>query len=147
MTASVAQLVNHFRRVHIERMQGMPILNPALEVQAIGFRELEEHLLGVLITPWFMNLVLLPGSEEWSEREQGKRIRVVLPHEEIDFNVTHDDAIGTHLTAVLFRTVADFPDQDTAVEIATEIMKTLFVPPEKPEEPKLSRRQLFTRIE
>ena len=125
----------------------MPIVNTDLDIEAVGFRPLAEHSFGILITPWFMNLVLLPGSEEWSEREQGKRIRVVLPHEEIDFNVTHDDAIGTHLTAVLFRTVADFPDQDTAVEIATEIMRTLFDPPEKPEEPKLSRRQLFTRIE
>ena len=96
MTASVAQLVDHFRRVHIERMQGMPILNPALEVQAVGFRELEEHLLGVLITPWFMNLVLLPGNDEWSEREQGKRIRVVLPHRITSYNVCYTKLLRTN---------------------------------------------------
>lgn len=145
MPIDSGQLVDHFRRIHLERMLGLPFLNPALETRAVGFRDLDTHRLGVLVTPWFMNLVLLPGSDEWQEREQGARIHVTLPAEGIDFNVMHDEALGTYLTAVLFRTVSDFPDQDTAVAIAEEIMVALFRAPEAEPGPRLSRRELFTR--
>ena len=47
-------------RIQRERMADIPLLNPALEVQAVGFSVWEAYCLGVLITPWFMNLMLLP---------------------------------------------------------------------------------------
>ena len=31
-------------------------VNPALAVEAVGFRPWEDHWLGVMVTPWFMNL-------------------------------------------------------------------------------------------
>ena len=50
---------------HIARtpMAGLPLLQPGLQVQALGFEPVPAEpsvALGVLITPWFMNLVLLP---------------------------------------------------------------------------------------
>ena len=42
------------------RMQGLAFVNPALAVEAIGFAPWSGHWLGVLLTPWFMNLVLAP---------------------------------------------------------------------------------------
>lgn len=50
-----------YRRIHREKMLGLPILNPALEVEAVGFLPYCGHSLGMLITPWFMKLMLLPG--------------------------------------------------------------------------------------
>ena len=49
--------------IYRERMQGLPIVNPELSVEAVGFEPFEAHELGVLISPWFMNLVLLPADE------------------------------------------------------------------------------------
>ena len=147
--AASAQLVAHFRKIHAERMLDMPFLNPRLEVSAVGFREFDEHAVGVLVTPWFMNLVLLPGEQEWSRLAQGSVVKVVLPGSEIEFNVSHDDDFGTHLSAALFSSVADFPDQDTAVAIATEIVHQLFDPESEPkaaEPPSMSRRELFARL-
>jgi rubredoxin len=50
-----AQLESLFRQIADTRMQGIPILNPALQVQAIGFRQWDgPHGLlwvGVLLTP------------------------------------------------------------------------------------------------
>ncbi len=43
------------------RMQGLPIVNPALEVEAVGFAPWEGSWLGVMVTPWGMNLTLVPG--------------------------------------------------------------------------------------
>jgi hypothetical protein len=51
--------------------------------------------------------------------------------------------MGTFLTAVMFRTVSDFPDQDTARGVAAEILQQLFSPvAARPAA--ISRRALFT---
>ena len=133
----------------MERMRGLPILNPNLEVRAVGFQKFDAHGIGVLITPWFMNLILVPGTPEWSEFAQGSTVNIVLPGDEIEFNVSHDDDIGTYLSAALFSSVADFPDQDMAVAVASEILNQLFQPSqdaEAAEPPSVSRRELFARL-
>jgi len=65
----VADLVARFDDIARTRMVGVPLLNPALQVEAVGFTlqaEGEGELagagvaVGILVTPWFMNLVRLP---------------------------------------------------------------------------------------
>ena len=41
-------------------MAGLAVVNPALEVEAVEFARWEGRWLGVMVTPWSMNLVLLP---------------------------------------------------------------------------------------
>ena len=54
-------LVAVFRQIAETRMQGLSICNPALAVEAIGFRQRDDgHWAGVLITPWGINLLCLP---------------------------------------------------------------------------------------
>ena len=58
----VQTLEQVFAHIAATRMQGVPVQNPALRVQAVGFAPQAdpdggEWLLGVLVTPWFMNLV------------------------------------------------------------------------------------------
>ena len=115
------ELVRHFDRVYRERMQGLPIVNPALSVEAVGFEAFEAHQLGVLISPWFMNLVLLPGDDALRVFKQGASVKIELPAGPYEFTVSHDEGVGTFLSAILFRTVSDFPDQATAVAVAEEI--------------------------
>lgn len=150
MSPSVEQLVAHYRMVLEERMQGLPILNPRLDVEAVGFRDHDGDRLGVLVTPWFMNLVLLPGTDEWADAEQGAISVVAFPSGPCEFTVGHDDTLGTFLSAILFRTVADFPDQATARAVAEEVMALLYAEPERgrAEESgrKVSRRGLITGL-
>ena len=40
--------------------RGSHFVNPALAVEAVGFAPWEGHWLGVMVTPWFMNLMLAP---------------------------------------------------------------------------------------
>lgn len=64
-----------FNGVLETRMRGVPVINPALSVQAVGFNPFNGDWLGVLITPWFMNLLLLPGPDsQWREQPPGGRI-------------------------------------------------------------------------
>ncbi len=143
-----AALESHYRTIYRERMQGMPIVNEKLDVEATEFEDFGEHRLGVLIAPWFMNMVLLPGTDEWSERAQGDKVVIALPAGEYEFVVCRDDALDdVYMTAVLFRSTADFPDMQTARDVADEIMKRLFdedgaAEGQKPAR-RMSRRDLF----
>ncbi|WP_298235021.1 [NiFe]-hydrogenase assembly chaperone HybE [uncultured Azohydromonas sp.] len=64
----VASLVAAFEHIARTRMAGVPLLHAALRTEAVGFQpqaddDGEAGLLGVLVTPWFMNLLWLPGAQ------------------------------------------------------------------------------------
>jgi [NiFe] hydrogenase assembly HybE family chaperone len=141
-TISTADLTSRFRDIHAQRMQGLPFINEHLEVEAIGFREFQDFEIGVLTTPWFMNLILLPGADVGTGIDQGHRINVSFPSGDIEFTTAQDEELGLYFSAVLFSTVTDIPDQITARELATEIMEGLFE--SKKQSQVLSRRSLFT---
>ncbi len=148
MPTDVGQLTERYDAVYREQMQDLPIVNRHLEVEAVGFTAFDEHELGVLITPWFMNLVLLPGTDDWRDSAQGSIIERSLPSGNCEFTVCRDDSLGTYLTAILFRSVTDFPDQTTARAIAEETLEVLLTEPHAPEsdDNRMSRRALFSRL-
>jgi [NiFe] hydrogenase assembly HybE family chaperone len=69
-----------FFRIQREQMADVPILNPALQVEAVDFQRWQGHWLGVVVTPWCMSLLLLPGSRQgWVASGDNKRRFVQLP--------------------------------------------------------------------
>lgn len=71
-------------RVHYlqvwQRMGDVPFVNPALSVEVLPFRRIEGDWLGVVITPWAIQLVLLPGGGTlWGDIPAGQRRFVSLP--------------------------------------------------------------------
>src|SRR4030095_5301434 len=69
-----------FRAVYVERMQDLSFVNPVLSVEAVDVLPWNGHWLGVLITPWFMNLILLPESAEaWPALHLGEKCEQVFP--------------------------------------------------------------------
>ncbi|MDH3586007.1 MAG: [NiFe]-hydrogenase assembly chaperone HybE [Gammaproteobacteria bacterium] len=147
MTIKVADLVARYEGIYEERMQELPIVNSRLAVEAVGFDQWEDRDLGVLITPWFMNLVLLPKSDELAEVPQGTQIECRFPSGPCELTVYQDEALGSYLAAVLFRTVADFPDQETARAIAEEALLQIVTEPPEKETDKVSRRGLLTGLQ
>ncbi len=148
MNYSIDRLVDSYRRIGAQRMQGLPIFNPHLNVEAVGFTPWQGRLLGVLITPWFINLVLLPDAQDdWSELASGTAEVWELPAGEYEFTVTADDAIGVHQSLSLFTTVIDFPDQQTARAVAQEIMERILTSDVQPETKRVkSLNELPTRV-
>jgi len=141
-------LVDRYRTISSERMRGLPIVNDRLEVESVGFRDFEGRRIGILITPWFMNLVLLPGTRDHSEAAQGTTVAWPLPAGSYEFTACCDEELGLYFTAILFRTVVDIPDQLTARAIAEEILQELFRVQEEagpdPDARTMSRRALFS---
>jgi [NiFe] hydrogenase assembly HybE family chaperone len=123
-----------FKRIEQEQMQGIPLLNPALQVQTIGFQHYQERPIGILITPWMMNLVLLPNEkDDWSDLKLGDKQHHRLPANEFRFMVNEIDGIGLCQTHSLYSPMHEFMNQEHAVAAAESFMQTLMVEVEEPE--------------
>lgn len=119
----VGGLCDAYRRVARERMQGLAVCNPALEVEAVGFADWQGRCLGILVAPWFMNLVLLPGArDDWRALPTGARQGWTLPGGAYEFTVSRVEGADVHQSCALFTTVLDFPDQDTARGVAGAVI-------------------------
>jgi [NiFe] hydrogenase assembly HybE family chaperone len=141
---AIVKMVQQFETIYVEHMRDLPIVNKALQVEAVGFHDYHSHQLGVLITPWFMNLILLPGTDDWSDTLQGDTSSIDFPSGRIEFAVSHDKMLGIYLSAVLFRSVAEIADQTTARKLAFDILGDLMKPPRN--ERTVSRRDLLTGL-
>ena len=118
-----------FERIAATRMQGIPILNPALRVQAVGFEPVPDAAaaaVGVLVTPWFMNLVWLPldASTEDVAAPGATRERDVGT-ERFPFIGAHESGFGRFEVCSLFSPMGEFADQDRAVATARAVLDEL----------------------
>ncbi len=124
-----------FRRVHTERMRGLPIVNESLEVQAVGFAPWSGRWLGVLVTPWFMTLVLLPlDAAQWRSVGVGVETTYSFPAGEMEFVGAHDPAVGEYQSCSLFSPMFDFADAATARATAEAALTLLFEAPSAKDE-------------
>ncbi len=120
------QLQISYQRIERERMAHIPILNKALHVEAVGFREWESGIIGVMLTPWFMNLMLVPHEpESWAELEVLSKTSHSFPSGHYEFIVGEEAGIGKYQMCSLFSPVFEFGDQDTAVATAEAVMVEL----------------------
>lgn len=124
----VSALVDFYRRVQIERMAGIPILNAALQVEAVGFEwgaaaDDEGRVAeGVLVTPWFMSLVRLPERSLPHAGRVGRSFVRDFGSERFDFIGAHDPAVGYHETCALFSPMGEFGSLALALETAREAL-------------------------
>ncbi|WP_326542906.1 [NiFe]-hydrogenase assembly chaperone HybE [Pseudorhodoferax sp.] len=130
-----------FRRIERERMAGLPLMHPRLRVQAVGFAAGDDGLaLGVLVTPWFMNLVRLPLSAQAADLlprpggEAGEECTVFGWR--FLFHTQHEDGVGRFAAASLVSPMSEFADQAAAVATAQALLEHLRPPP--------PRRRFFT---
>ena len=125
---AVAGLVAAFERIATTRMAGLALNNPALRVQAVGFRPQEEgHLIGVLIMPWAINLVMLaPTPSRELHLAADCRRDWDFPSGCYEFMGGEEPECGAYQFCSLFSPAFDFRDQQGAVEMAQELMRGLF---------------------
>lgn len=137
-----------FRRIARSRMGGVAILNPALEVEAVGFRPWGDDWIGVLVTPWFMSLICLPGpASAWETRASGTRLDVALPSGAYEFLSAHEDELGPYLTSSLFSPMFEFPDMARARQVAAAVLAEVFTQAEPDAPPAPSPAGLAARLE
>jgi len=139
---------NAFRMIHATRMADLPFLNPALRVEALGFRDWSGLRLGVLVTPWSINLVLLPGASSAlpAVRAGDERLHA-FPSGVYGFHAHDDPAAGPYQQCSLFSPVEEFGSHDDAVAAARAALEALLTPEPPPAAAQppapVSRRDLF----
>lgn len=140
-----------FFRIQQNQMADVPILNPALSVEAIDFQLWQGHWLGVVITPWCMNLLLLPGSSaEWTPAGNNQRRFVSFPMGNFAFLGGDEPELGEYQSCSLFSPMSKFSTQSDAVMTARASLLGLLTPTDKAqtpppaEKPALSRRGFLT---
>jgi [NiFe] hydrogenase assembly HybE family chaperone len=124
---ATGRLMADFREIWHAKMRDVPMVNKMLSVEAVGFRMYEGRPLGVLLSPWFMNLVVLPGEDEdWSALIAGEKEVIGFPSGEYEFIHNTRELTGGYKACSLFSMMGDFQTQIQAVEVAEAVMRELF---------------------
>jgi [NiFe] hydrogenase assembly HybE family chaperone len=143
----VRALEDLFRHIAATRMAGVALLHDELRVQAIGFLPDQPLLVdttqptgstarptdpagavGILITPWFMNLLWLPLDPAAPTVRVGDKHMRVVGNERFDFIGAHEPGLGGYEACSLFSPMFEFVDHGAAVATAFEVLKHLRAP-------------------
>jgi len=172
LAALEAHLEAAFRDIAATRMAGVPVLNPRLQVRALGFEPCADEAgmsLGVLLTPWFMNLLRWPLAEQGAEAEgaEGAKgaegpgvgsagalsVPLLRPGhtgereiggQRLTFTGAELPGLGCFEQCSLFSPMFEFADQAAAVATAQEVLRLLRAAPVAPPRPEvLAGRRSF----
>jgi [NiFe] hydrogenase assembly HybE family chaperone len=126
--ATAVRLEAAFEAIRVERMQDVPILNAALKVEAVGLRAWNGCLLGALVTPWFINLIVLPGDGPWRSVRLTESVWYAFPSGRFQFIAYDEPGLGQYHACSLLSPVLEFADHETAREMARVAVESLFDP-------------------
>jgi [NiFe] hydrogenase assembly HybE family chaperone len=146
----VQALVASFTRIGEETMRGLPFYNDKLMVEAIGFERFGDDWLGALITPWFLNLMLIPDQPlPYAEAANGRKREVLLPGGALTFLCGGTDDFGLFHAYSMTSPVDIYKTQEQARAAARRGLARICAPPQEDSasvsqgEKGLSRRTLF----
>jgi [NiFe] hydrogenase assembly HybE family chaperone len=141
-----------YREIYQRAMRDVPVCNHALTVECIGFRRYGDYAIGVVLTPWFMNLVAvaLPDSGLAIVGPDGGTQRLTFVAGEVDFTLSTLTGFGRLLSASLFSPMFDFADMEAARLTADHVLVALLnpesvAPPLPPRNPETVDRRALIR--
>ncbi len=118
-----------FRRIRDRRMRDVPLLNPRIGVHLIGLRPWKDGAIGVLVTPWFMNLILLPSAaDDWETLPELSEHEHAFPSGRYRFILSREPGLGSYLSCSLFSPMFEFADDQAAVDTAVAVLEQLMNP-------------------
>ncbi len=120
-------LVADFQEIYNAKMKDVPIINHALHVELVGFKVYENRLMGVLISPWFMNLIEVPmPGEEFLDMKVGEKEVQSFPSGQYEFIYNMRELTGPYKACSLFSPMDEFSSQLQAKEVASAVMIEIF---------------------
>ena len=141
------RIADIYRGIFSRAMSDVAICNGRLAVEAVDFRPFGALALGIVVTPWFMNVTLAPcGEGALPPAPPGAAAPVALPAGQVDFIAGELDGFGPLWTCSLFSPMDEFADQAGARATAVAAMEALTAPPpaaSPPGRPPVDRRALL----
>lgn len=145
-----AQVEATFRRIHAERMAGLPLLNPILRVEAVGFARQGADWRGVLVTPWCIDLLLLPATADWPVPGPHERVFRQYAAGAFAFLPNREEGLGDYLICALIHDMKQFVNQESARQTAQACLIALDLAPGQPQPdaaaPSSSARRKFLSL-
>jgi len=126
-----------------ERMRTLPVYNHKLDIRVLGLHRWQQGLLGVVATPWCMNITLLPV-EDCPARLEGTKRELVFPSGRYSFIAGQLAAVGPLETCSLFSPMGEFDDPAVVEQVARLALEELLTAPTAAtESPAMSRRHFI----
>ncbi|MCE3001553.1 MAG: [NiFe]-hydrogenase assembly chaperone HybE [Xanthomonadaceae bacterium] len=127
--ARVLALENAFRQ-RDPRMRELPVYNGLLRVEAVGARRDGDRVACVLVSPWFMNIVVLPLDPARAPvLAEGSKRTLRFPSGDYEAIAGRIDGVGLFESVSLFSPVFEFGDQAAARATAQSAADGLFEAP------------------
>jgi len=118
-----------FNQILQNQMSGLPILNSMIRVESLGFQIYENRMMGIVITPWLMNLVIFPNEDDhWEDMKIGSKHYHEFPSNRHQFMLNEVEGLGLCQTMSLYSPMHDFENQDHAIAAATAFLEILMKP-------------------
>lgn len=138
--ARVARLIDRFRAID-PTMADLPLYNGKLTVEGYGFQRDGDQIVGVLITPWFMNIVVLPvAAEAIDPNGYGKSKMITLAGGAFPCLYNGDPAVGAFWGHSLHSPMDVFVSMDQARAEAKLRLAHALTAPEPPKAPVVAER-------
>jgi [NiFe] hydrogenase assembly HybE family chaperone len=122
-------LEDEMRRKALDGMAALPISNPRLRVEAVGFLAWRGITLGVLVTPWSMLLVAVPPQVPEGGWPDGAVVELELPSGRYDLMPARFERTGAALLLSLFSPMDTFDSPESARAAAKGALLELMTPP------------------
>lgn len=142
-----ALLEQTFTEIAQGEMQTLPFFRAQVPVRALGFQCYEGQWVGVMLTPWMLSILVLPGPDQvWDSRPLGERLGLSLPFGNAVFHVSEIGAIGQYLSCSLMSPLDPAMSAEQALQLATDVSRqVLAIPVADVDAPQnLSRRALLS---
>jgi len=130
----ITKLVERFTHIGETGMRDLPIYNKNLQVEAVGFQSTDKGWLGVLITPWFINVILLPEQKSAATLPLGEKVTHELVSGEHVFSVGEDEELGHYDFLTLASPNLNYKSQKAACTAAEKALAKLLTPADEYQE-------------
>ncbi|MDY4594381.1 MAG: hydrogenase-2 assembly chaperone [[Pasteurella] aerogenes] len=129
------------------QMQDLPFYRQEIPCFCPAFVLFEQQWIGVVLTPWTLSIVVLPGPEQqWVKREIGEKLLLQLPYKNLVFTVGQLENIPQYLSCSLLSPLDAELTADQAVQLTKDCLSMILSLPTKQNKPNLTKRNIFTAV-
>jgi [NiFe] hydrogenase assembly HybE family chaperone len=138
-----SQLEQHYQQIYDHTMKDLPICNHRLQIALLDWRALPDiGFLGVMITPWFISLVVQPTQiDAFAHIRAGQTIELSFPSGQYEFMVNHQP-FGDYGTCALLSETTNIESHEVACQLAEQMLTYLFEPCEVEAKPEPAPRSV-----
>jgi [NiFe] hydrogenase assembly HybE family chaperone len=114
-----------YQKIYDENMRDVPIINSCIKIESRGFSLFEKRIIGVIITPWMANLIILPiKNENWQKYEIGKKKTFTFADKSYIFIANEIENIGVCFALSLHSPMFVFKSHEQVIESVDSYLKT-----------------------